>query len=434
MSPSGSLPTFTQVLRQEALRRRLPAWSPRALEPLASLPYGQEIELKQAALDAFLRATRLPVRPSAIRSSPVPRGYRATSKRRVIPHEGRVVLAANRDDPPRGGVTESALEPQEHAQLFRALAAALNQPELSRTAARLSWVILRASARGTAVIFNAARSDERIVNGLLKAVEQAAATAPRPCGVWLFVDPSRSDYYLESGSGGGAVALQRLAGDETLVAEFEGREYLFTPGIFSQVNPSIVPAMLAEARRLAGGGDRLWDLYCGYGLFAIALSQGFASVVGVEASAEAVACARANAARRGTGGGPQRALAGCTFHDLRITGPALTALFAGTPPADEALILDPPYAGAPAPVLLAAGARGARRVVHVFCNTGRIPADAAIWRKAGYRISEIVPLDMFPGTPELETLVCLEPGSAGSPRSAAPASRRRAAAGGLPPR
>jgi tRNA/tmRNA/rRNA uracil-C5-methylase (TrmA/RlmC/RlmD family) len=166
--------------------------------------------------------------------------------------------------------------------------------------------------------------------------------------------------------------------------------------------------MLAETRRLAGSGDRLWDLYCGYGLFAVALSPRFASVVGVEASAEAVDCARANAA---AGAGAESAGGACAFHHLRITGPALARLFAGAPAADEAVILDPPYAGAPAPVLLAAGARRARRIVHVFCNTGRIPADAAVWRKAGYRIAEIVPLDMFPGTPELETLVSLEPGA-----------------------
>lgn len=414
MSGSGSLPTFTEVLHEEALRRGLPDWRPRALEPLAALPYPQEIALKEAALDRFLRRVRLPLRPLPIRPSPVARGYRATSKRRVLAREGRIALASSRDDPARGGFTASALEPQEHEALFRALAAALNQPAMSRTAARLSWVILRSSSKGSAVIFNATRSDERIVNGLLRASEQLAAAAPRPCGAWLFVDPSRSDYYLESGSAGGSVALQRLWGDEPLTVSFEDRGYAFAPGIFSQVNPSIVPVMLAEARRMAGSGGRLWDLYCGYGLFAVALSARFASVVGVEASEEAVACARLNASR----GAREAAKAGFEFHHLRITGPALSALFGATPAAEEALILDPPYAGAPAPVLLAAGARRARRVVHVFCNTSRIPADAAVWRKAGYRISEIVPLDMFPGTPELETLVCLEPGVA---RTAGPA-------------
>ncbi len=406
MSPGGSRLLFAEALREEALRRKLSDWPSRALEPLAALPYPEEIELKQAALEAFLRLARLPVRPAPIRPSPVPRGYRATSKRRVLPRDGRVVLAANRDDPAPGGFSVSALEPQEHELLFRALAAALNQPAMSRTAARLSWVILRSSSRGNAVIFNATRSDERIVNGLLRVGEQIAASAAPLVGGWLFVDPSRSDYYLESGSAGGAVSLERLWGEEALTAAFEGRDYLFSPAIFSQVNPSIVPAMLAEARRLAGGGQRLWDLYCGYGLFAVALAAGFASVVGVEASAEAVAWARVNAARGGQRGG-----AALQFHHLHITGPALAALFKATPPADEALILDPPHAGAPAPVLLAAGARRARRVVHVFCNTSRIPADAAVWRKAGYRIREIVPLDMFAGTPELETLVCLEPGA-----------------------
>ncbi len=391
----------------------MPPWPRHHLEPLAGLAYARELELKAASLAAYLRLARLPLEPQAVRPSPVPRGYRSTSKRRVLLRGGRIVLAANRDDPAHGGFTPSALEPEAHARLFRHLAAALDEPALGRTASRLSWVILRASVEGNAVIFNAARSDDRIVGGLTRVAREAAAAGLPVCGGWLFVDPSRSDYYLESGTTG-TVELQRLFGPDRLRARFGGTDYLFRPGVFSQVNASVVPPILAEARRMLGRGGRLWDLYCGYGLFALALSGGFASVVGVETSTDAVACARANAERLRLR--PEAA----EFCEARITGPALQELFAGhSAAAEEAFVLDPPYRGAPAPVLIAAARRRPARVLHVFCNTSRIPVDAAIWRKAGYRISEIVPFDMFPGTPELETLALLEPAVAAGAAAAA---------------
>ena len=422
---------FSEVLREEAARRGVAPWPRHHVEPLASLPYDQELALKEAALAAYLRQARLPLRPRVLLPSPTPRGYRSTSKRRVVEREGRLALVVNRDDPARGGFTQSELEPEEHARLFRRLASVLNEPALGRTAARLSWVILRSSAEGTALIFNATRSDQRILTGLARVSREVVAAGLRLAGAYLFVDPSRSDYYLELGSAGGRASLQRLSGPDTLSVRFAGTEFAFHPAVFSQVNPSLVPAMLSEAGRLLGGGDRLWDLYCGYGLFAVALASGgrFASVVGVEASADAIACARANAERmtstqaRPDAGGSRPTAIDFDLREARITGPALKELFAEVPvAAAEALLLDPPYAGAPAPVLLASAGRGARRVLHVTCNTSRIPTDAAVWRRAGYRIADMVPLDMFPGTPELETLVLLEP--AGS-RAADSTARKR---------
>jgi hypothetical protein len=412
LSPQPSL-EFSEILRDQAVKMHVPLWPRHHLEPLAGLSYSRELELKQAGLAAFLEAARLPLQPEAIRPAPQPRGYRSTSKRRVVARGGRLVLVSNRDDPAVAGFTPSALEPDAHARLFARLVSALNEPSVGRTAARLSWVIARTTARGTALIFNAVRTDERIVSGLARVSREAVDAGISLCGAYLFVDSGRSDYYLDSGAEGGGGLLERLLGPETLEARVEGRSYAFHPTVFSQVNPMAVPAMLAEARRLLGGGDRLFDLYCGYGLFGLALSDAWGSVVGVESSPQAVVSARANAA--GSAGRVE-------VREARITGPALREIFAAVPAqAREAVILDPPYAGTPAPVILTAGGRAPQRVLHVFCNCSRIPGDVAVWRKAGYRVTAMVPVDMFAGTPELETLVLLEP-------AGAPAVARRPAA------
>ena len=48
------------------------------------------------------------------------------------------------------------------------------------------------------------------------------------------------------------------------------------------------------------------------------------------------------------------------------------------------------------------------RVCHVFCGTDEIPASIKEWERYGYRVKEVQPLDLFPGTPHLETIVMLE--------------------------
>ncbi len=57
----------------------------------------------------------------------------------------------------------------------------------------------------------------------------------------------------------------------------------------------------------------------------------------------------------------------------------------------------------------AIAARRPSKVLHIFCNSDLIVPDLSRWKTAGYRAQRAVPLDMFPGTPEVETLVLLRP-------------------------
>jgi tRNA/tmRNA/rRNA uracil-C5-methylase (TrmA/RlmC/RlmD family) len=49
------------------------------------------------------------------------------------------------------------------------------------------------------------------------------------------------------------------------------------------------------------------------------------------------------------------------------------------------------------------------RIVHICCGTDEIPREVEAWAKVGYRLRRAVPLDLFAGTINLETMLLFTP-------------------------
>jgi tRNA/tmRNA/rRNA uracil-C5-methylase (TrmA/RlmC/RlmD family) len=73
------------------------------------------------------------------------------------------------------------------------------------------------------------------------------------------------------------------------------------------------------------------------------------------------------------------------------------------------LLLDPPRQGTGPGLIRALAARKPRRVAHWFCDMDAMPAEIERWRRHGYMVAKVTPLDMFPGTDNLEVLALLLP-------------------------
>jgi tRNA/tmRNA/rRNA uracil-C5-methylase (TrmA/RlmC/RlmD family) len=168
------------------------------------------------------------------------------------------------------------------------------------------------------------------------------------------------------------------------------------------VNGSIIETFVGQSRALLGlrREETLLDLYCGYGLFALSLAGEVRRVIGAEMSAAAIAAAKANAEVRGA--------RNCRFVRVDLTADAIPPLMESIR-SPSAVILDPPRKGTGAGVIEAIAARRPSKVLHIFCNSDLIVPDLSRWTMGGYRAQRAVPLDMFPGTPEVETLVLLRP-------------------------
>ena len=169
----------------------------------------------------------------------------------------------------------------------------------------------------------------------------------------------------------------------------------YRPGDFVQVNAPVNEAMIAQALDwLAPGRDeRVLDLFCGLGNFALPLARHAGEVIGVEGIAGMVERARDNAAANG--------LDNVQFHQADLAQPLAEARWAqgGFP----AVLLDPPRDGA-LEMVRQLETLGARRVLYVSCNPATLARDAAELATRGYRLRRAGMLDMFPQTAHVEAM------------------------------
>jgi 23S rRNA (uracil1939-C5)-methyltransferase len=145
------------------------------------------------------------------------------------------------------------------------------------------------------------------------------------------------------------------------------------------------------------GSERVLDLYCGVGTFSVPLSRRAREVVGIEASAAAVADG---------------------VHNLRSNGCAkgrivqaqvervLPTLLAGGP--WDLVILDPPRQGVSRQTLDAIAGAAVPRVIYVSCDPSTLARDLGLLTRAGFRCVSLHPVDLFPQTFHLEAVALLE--------------------------
>ena len=123
-------------------------------------------------------------------------------------------------------------------------------------------------------------------------------------------------------------------------------------------------------------------------------------LIGVEIIPEAIDSAKANAARMGD------AVAAKSRFFCADAGEAAARLAAeGLRP--DVIMLDPPRKGCDETTLSAVVQMSPRRVVYVSCNPSTAARDAAWLGQHGYRAEKVQPVDLFPRTKHVETVVLL---------------------------
>lgn len=181
--------------------------------------------------------------------------------------------------------------------------------------------------------------------------------------------------------------------------EPSGLELAWRPGDFIQVNAAVNDAMIEQALQwLAPTADeRVMDLFCGLGNFALPLARLAREVVAVEGVATMVERATANAFGND--------LHNVRFFQADLSQPLTQADWAGE--GFSAVLLDPPRDGA-FEVVREIGKTGARRLLYVSCNPATLARDTVELIKQGYRLKRAGILDMFPQTAHVEAMALFE--------------------------
>ena len=178
-----------------------------------------------------------------------------------------------------------------------------------------------------------------------------------------------------------------------------GLKLAYRPGDFVQVNAGVNEAMVAQAIKwLAPQADeRILDLFCGLGNFALPLARQVREVVAVEGVATMVERAEQNAVSNN--------LHNAAFFQADLSQPLVDAVWAKE--GFDAVLLDPPRDGAYEVVRILSGL-GAKRLVYVSCNPATLARDTFELMKQGYRLKRAGILDMFPQTAHVEAMALFE--------------------------
>lgn len=170
-------------------------------------------------------------------------------------------------------------------------------------------------------------------------------------------------------------------------------------GGFCQVNLQQNPRLIGHVLRDCGlsSGDSVLDLFCGMGNFSIPMACRAASLLGIEGQGSAVRSARENSVKAG--------LTNTTFEKGPIHDTCRRLVREGK--VFDCVVLDPPRQGIPDLARELAALTG-RNLVYISCDPATLVRDLFMLTRHGLIIRHIQPVDMFPQTHHIETVVLLE--------------------------
>lgn len=181
---------------------------------------------------------------------------------------------------------------------------------------------------------------------------------------------------------------------------FCGVELDVSPAAFYQVNHDAAELLCHTAADMADlkGDEHLLDLYCGIGSVGLSMADRVRRLTGVEIVHQAVDCAIKNAERAGI----KNAHFVCADSADGAAG-----IIATTDELPDIVVLDPPRKGCAPELLDSLTQAGIKKIVYISCNPATLARDCAHLAKQGWKIGEVQPVDLFPRTGHVESVVFL---------------------------
>jgi 23S rRNA (uracil1939-C5)-methyltransferase len=165
------------------------------------------------------------------------------------------------------------------------------------------------------------------------------------------------------------------------------------------VNPVQTEVLYSKVMEYADltGIETVLDLYCGIGTISLLLAQKAGRVIGIETVEAAVRDAWANAELNGI------------FNASFMVGMVEKVMpqLVESDRKPDVIVVDPPRKGCDESVLQAIIKMNPNRIVYVSCNPATLARDLRILEDGGYSTKKVQPVDMFPHSAHVETVVLM---------------------------
>ena len=189
-------------------------------------------------------------------------------------------------------------------------------------------------------------------------------------------------------------------GSDTINETIDNIKFKVSAASFLQVNPLQTVKLYNAAIESLDlcGSKTVIDVFCGIGTMSLMIAKKAEQVIGIEIVREAINDARLNAAQNGIKNAEficadaEEALPKIVQSGVKI----------------DRIMLDPPRKGCDEKTLMAIVESNAPQVAYVSCNPATLARDCRILCDNGYVINSVQPVDMFPHSGHVESVVCLK--------------------------
>lgn len=193
---------------------------------------------------------------------------------------------------------------------------------------------------------------------------------------------------------------ETIYGSSTITDTIGSLKFNISPLSFFQVNPVQTEKLYQTALDFADltGTETVIDAYCGIGTISLFLAQKAEMVYGVEIIPEAIDAAKENAKLNGITNaeffaGKSEEIVPLLYREKGISA--------------DTVVVDPPRKGCEESLLELLLNMAPQKIVYVSCDSATLARDLKILCRDKYTISKIQPIDMFPHSTHVETVVLL---------------------------
>ena len=178
--------------------------------------------------------------------------------------------------------------------------------------------------------------------------------------------------------------------------ELCGNIFRISPKSFYQVNPVQTEILYSTAIEFAGltGKETVLDAYCGIGTIGICAASKAQRVIGVELNADAVRDAKINAREN-------------HIENIEFFNADATKWISSYGGHVDVVLMDPPRSGSTEKFIMTVAKLSPEKVVYVSCGPDTLARDLRIFENHGYKVQRIQPVDLFPHTEHVETVVLM---------------------------
>jgi len=208
----------------------------------------------------------------------------------------------------------------------------------------------------------------------------------------LFKEGLRSVWGIDA-----AGSLELIWGDEVFSQTILDLAFEVSPLSFLQVNPLQTDVLYAHVLAVTGltGEEVVWDLYSGIGTLALSLARKAKKVTGIEENPFAVQDAIQNAVNNDMVGHVEFLVGKVESRMMKIEEEP------------DVVVVDPPRAGVHPAVVKRLLELKPKRIIYVSCDPGTLARDLGMLCQGGYRVDSVQPVDMFPWTGHVESIIMM---------------------------